>query len=142
VGVGKEQYSEHILKDSVGISNYTTFVDVEEAIDALNEGKIDVIFENQDVVNHYLIKKGLTGKIIPHKRSFSRQSAYGVSKRNPELVKYINERLDSVKKTVYMNSFIESISCGLQISTEENRESEILPQCLHCLSFWHFCKFI
>jgi len=58
------------LKDSVGISNYTTFVDVEEAIDALNEGKIDVIFENQDVVNHYLIKKGLTGKIIPTKRSF------------------------------------------------------------------------
>ncbi|ADU74869.1 periplasmic sensor diguanylate cyclase/phosphodiesterase [Acetivibrio thermocellus AD2] len=99
VGVGKEQYSEHILKDSVGISNYTTFVDVEEAIDALNEGKIDVIFENQDVVNHYLIKKGLTGKIIPHKTElFPVKVAYGVSKRNPELVKYINERLDSVKK--------------------------------------------
>jgi len=79
-------------------------VDVEEAIDALNEGKIDVIFENQDVVNHYLIKKGLTGKIIPTKRSFFRQSCFGVSKRNPELVKYINERLDSVKKTVYMNT--------------------------------------
>jgi len=87
------------LKDSVGISNYTTFVDVEEAIDALNEGKIDVIFENQDVVNHYLIKKGLTGKIIPHKTElFPVKVAYGVSKRNPELVKYINERLDSVKK--------------------------------------------
>jgi len=100
VGVGKEQYSEHILRNSVGIDNYITFVSIEEAIDALNEEKIDVIFENQDVVNHYLIKKGLTGKIIPSKTGlFPVKVAYGVSKKNPELVKYINERLDSVKKS-------------------------------------------
>jgi polar amino acid transport system substrate-binding protein len=100
VGVGKEQYSEHILKNTVGISNYTCFTNVEEAVEALNHGEIDVIFENQDAVNHFLIKKGLTGKIITHKTDlFPVKVAYGVSKKNPQLVQYINERLDRVKKS-------------------------------------------
>lgn len=100
VGVGKEQYSEHILRNKVGIRNYTCFINVEEAVDALDDGEIDIIFENQDVVNHYLIKKGLTGKIVPLKTDlFPVKVAYGVSKKNPQLVKDINERLDSVKKS-------------------------------------------
>lgn len=100
VGVGKEQYSEYILKNSIGISNYESFVSIEEAVDALNDGKIDVIFENQDVVNHFLIEKGLRGKITAHKTNlFPADVAYGVSKTNPRLVEYINERLDSVRES-------------------------------------------
>lgn len=99
VGVGNDQYSEFILLNDAAIKNYASFVNIEDAIDALDEGSIDVLFENQEVVNYYLIEKGLKGKIIPQETNlFPVDVAYGVSKSNPELVDYINKRLDTIRK--------------------------------------------
>lgn len=49
IGVGKEQYSETVLQNSVGIpsSQYIEYATVPEAVEALRKGEIDLLFENQ-----------------------------------------------------------------------------------------------
>ncbi|MCL6458102.1 MAG: transporter substrate-binding domain-containing protein, partial [Gorillibacterium sp.] len=61
VGVGKGQYSESILKSRLKINNYISYSTIEEALNALDRGEIDLLFENQEVVNYLIIDKGLTG---------------------------------------------------------------------------------
>jgi ABC-type amino acid transport substrate-binding protein len=65
VGVGEKQYAEAVLANDLGVKNYSTYKTVEEAVAALEKGQIDFLFENQDVVNYYLIKNGLKGMIEP-----------------------------------------------------------------------------
>ncbi|NLD47177.1 MAG: transporter substrate-binding domain-containing protein, partial [Clostridiaceae bacterium] len=100
IGVGYAQYTEEILRNKVGIKDYKTYPDIREAIDALSEGEIDVLFENQEIVNHYLIEKGLKGYIAPIKTHlYPTMLAYGVSRDNTKLVNYINKRLVRLKKS-------------------------------------------
>ncbi|MFZ5986963.1 MAG: transporter substrate-binding domain-containing protein, partial [Bacillota bacterium] len=99
VGVGKGQYTETILLKDVGIKDYVTFITIEDAVNALSKGDIDILFENQEVVNYYLIEMGLKGKIVPQQTNlFPVDVAYGVRKGNPQLVDYINKRLDMLRK--------------------------------------------
>lgn len=109
IGVAKGQYSEEILKKNVGISKYFAFPTVEAALDALNQGKIDVLFENQEVVNFYLVRNGLQDTISPAiSNLFPVKVAYGVRKGKPELVEYINRRIDALKKTgVYEELYLK-----------------------------------
>lgn len=98
VGVGKGQFAESILKTRLNVTDYKTYDTVEAALDALNDGEIEVLFESQEVVNYLIIHKGLTSKVI---RQFSNLNqldvAYGVSKAAPDdLVPYINKRIDQL----------------------------------------------
>lgn len=98
IGVGKGQYSEVILRDSEGIKNYKTFDTVSQAIDALSEGKIDVLFENQEVTNYLIIQKCIQPLIVPTIENLHKiEVAYGVSKSKPELVKFFNKRIDELQ---------------------------------------------
>lgn len=111
VGVGRLQYPEYILKNNLGISNCKEYSDVERAIDALTAGQIDVLFESQEVVNHYIAAKNLRGSLVAQVTNlFPQEIAYGVKKSNPELVKYINKRLTQLQKSgiyeeLYQNYF-------------------------------------
>lgn len=99
VGVTRGYYGEKILRDTIGVKQYFPFYNVEEAIWALKNNKIDAILEYQDVVNYYLIHKELDILIVPQVTNlFPADLAYGVRKDNPELVKYINHRLGELKK--------------------------------------------
>lgn len=100
VGVGKGQYTEDILRAKVGVINYSTYADISDAIDALNSGEIDILFENQEVVNYMLIKKDLKGVIFPQITNlFPIDVAYGVRKDNFQLLNYMNKRIEQVKKS-------------------------------------------
>lgn len=100
VGVGKSQYSESILRNNLKLSNYKQYDDVSQAVDALAKGEIDVLFENQEVVNHYIINKDLKGTLVQQATDlFTQKIAYGVKKSNPELVQYINKRLKELQKS-------------------------------------------
>ncbi|WHH60305.1 EAL domain-containing protein [Petroclostridium sp. X23] len=98
VGVGQGQYSETILRDTVGIKDYQSYPDIESALDALKQGEIDVLFENQEVTNYFIIKKDLQGEITPHSVNlFPVEIAYGVRKGNSGLVNYINRRISELQ---------------------------------------------
>jgi polar amino acid transport system substrate-binding protein len=98
IGVGKGQYSEEILKDSLRINNYKAFTTVNEALTALKSGEIDILFENQEVVNYLIIEKGFNGEIVSQiKDLFSRDVAFGFNKNRADLVKYTNKRIQSLK---------------------------------------------
>lgn len=100
VGTGLEQYSESVLINELGFKPYATFQTVENAIDALNNNEIDILFENQEVVNYLLIKKGLQTVIEPKLANlYPVDAAYGVSRNKPELVSYINKRIDALQKS-------------------------------------------
>lgn len=103
IGVGTGQYSEELLRNSLGIYNYTTYESPSLALDALEDGKIDVLFENQDVINYLIIEKGLKDDIIHQQQGlFPTKLAYAISKGNEPLVKYINSRLKQlIKSGVY-----------------------------------------
>lgn len=64
IGVGRDQYSGQLLEAKLGVMDYKSYVTVEGALNALQRGEIDILFENQDVVNYLIIEKGLNGEII------------------------------------------------------------------------------
>jgi len=100
IAVGKGQYAESLLKDKLHIDDYLTFNTVEEAIDSLDRGEADLLFENQEVVNYFLIEKKLKGEIIPQATNlFPTEIAYGVNRNRPDLVGYMNERITKLQKT-------------------------------------------
>lgn len=99
IGVGKSYYTEELLRDNLSIDNYVTFDHMEDAIDALKMGKIDVIFENQQLMDNLLAKVGEKGMVVPQVTNlFPIAYAYGISKDKPELVKYLNRRIDELNK--------------------------------------------
>ena len=97
VGVKKGYYTESILKDELGILDYYTYDDILNAVVDLLSGKIDAIFENQQYMDHVLIQNNLKGKIVAQITNlFPREQAYAISKKRPELVEYINGRIDAL----------------------------------------------
>lgn len=100
IGVGKEHYTEDILKNKLGISNYSSFSTMDQALDALHSGDIDVLFENQDVINYYLVKKDLKSSILPQQINlFPLEAAFGINKSRADLVDFINKRLKELNKS-------------------------------------------
>ncbi|MBK1810115.1 EAL domain-containing protein [Clostridium sp. YIM B02505] len=100
VGVGKNYFTEDILRDKLGVNNYIAYDNMEDAIKDLEDEKIDVIFENQQLMDYMLMHKNLKGVITPQITNlFPVEEAYAVSKDKPELVAYINIRIDQLKKS-------------------------------------------
>ncbi|OJV65894.1 MAG: hypothetical protein BGO41_08140 [Clostridiales bacterium 38-18] len=99
VGVGKGYYTEAILRNDFDITNYTAYDDLRDAIYDLLSGKIDVIFENQQIMDYLIVQEDALGTIEAQiKDLYPRPHAYAVSKDKPELVKYINQRIDELQK--------------------------------------------
>lgn len=103
IGLGKAQYSEYIIEKNLGLYNYNTYETLSDALAALENGEIDVLFENQEVINYLIIHNSLNDRIVAQQSFlFPTQVAYGVRKSNPELVRYINNRFKKlVKSGVY-----------------------------------------
>ncbi|ASA25286.1 EAL domain-containing protein [Paenibacillus donghaensis] len=100
IGVGKQQYAETILNSKAGVKEYIEYPTVPEALEALQSGAIDLLFENQEVVDYLIVERGLTGKIVRRISDlYPRDVAYGISKSSPELVPYINARLEHLKRS-------------------------------------------
>lgn len=100
IGVGKSQYSEVALRNKADIKQYIAYPTVTQALEALKNGEIDLLFENQGVVDYLIVDQGLTGTII-HKLSdlYPVNVAYGVSKSRPGLIHYINNRLERLHES-------------------------------------------
>lgn len=100
VATEKDNYTENILRDKIGISNYYTYSNIDEAMNALSWGNVDVLFDNQEVVEHVINQRGLDGTIIHLATNlFPTDFAYGVKKGDTKLVKYINRRIDELRKS-------------------------------------------
>ncbi|WP_238650720.1 EAL domain-containing protein [Paenibacillus piscarius] len=102
IGVGKGQHAETILQSKVGIppSEYIEYATVPEAVKALEQGEIDLLFENQEVVDYLITTQGLTGNIIRKMSNlYPRDVAFGISKSRPELVSYVNARLTRLERS-------------------------------------------
>ncbi|WP_151735619.1 EAL domain-containing protein [Paenibacillus tengchongensis] len=100
IGVGKGQYTESVLRNKAGITQYIEYATVPEALRALQLGEIDLLFENQGVVDHLIVEQGLTGTIVRKMGNlFPENAAFGISKSSPELVTYINARLNRLQRS-------------------------------------------
>ncbi|MBW4085649.1 EAL domain-containing protein [Paenibacillus sp. S150] len=100
VGVGKDQFSETLLRSKTDVSQYIEYATVPEALTALQKGEIDLLFENQGVVDYLIIEQGLTGNIIRKMSDlYPHDVAYGISRSKPQLVSYINDRLERLQRT-------------------------------------------
>ncbi len=100
IGVGKEQYSETVLRSKTDVSQYIPYATVPQALEALQKGEIDLLFENQEVVDYLIVEQGLTGNIVRRLSNLYPQDvAYGISKSEPQLVTYINARLERLQRS-------------------------------------------
>lgn len=112
VGVGKGYYSESILRDELQI-DYFAYSNIHDAILDLQNKKIDVIFENSYLIRSILIKQNLSGMIIDNVSSlYPREHAYAVSKDCPDLVDFMNNRIDELQangtfESIYQSYFYE-----------------------------------
>jgi len=100
IGVQKGEYGQHYLRNILGLQEDYAYNNLEEGVEALNEGKIAVIFGNQEVINYFLIKHQLNTEIVAWLPNlFPTYLAYGINKNRPELVEYFNHRLDKLEKS-------------------------------------------
>lgn len=100
VAVGKGYYTEVLLKSQLGIFNYHPYVNMKLAFQDLIDGKVDVIFENQQFIEHLLVQESLRGKIVPQVTNlYPRSHAFAISKSRQDLVDYINLRVKVLKRT-------------------------------------------
>ncbi len=100
VGVGKGYYTESILRYTLGIADYHAYADIGAALDDLQTGQIDVIFENQQYMDNILIQRSLKGSIVAQVTNlYPRPHAYAISKQRPALVAYMNERIRKLKQS-------------------------------------------
>ncbi|SHO49124.1 EAL domain-containing protein [Anaerocolumna xylanovorans] len=100
VGVGKGYYSEGVLKEKVGSTNYGAYEDLSEAITDLESGKLDAIFENEQLIDTLLISLKMKGSIVSKlEHLYPREYAYAVSKNRPDLVEYMNKRIRQLKRS-------------------------------------------
>ncbi|SDZ09489.1 EAL domain-containing protein [Tindallia californiensis] len=99
IGIG-EDYSDFLLLEELGILEYNSFSDLEEAMHALMAGRIDLVFAEEDAFAHVLIQNRLQGYITTYEGNlFPRTYHYAVNKEKPELVSFINGRLEELKET-------------------------------------------
>ena len=98
VGVGKGYYTEALLRNRLEINDYRAYTDLGDAMNDLVAGKIDVIFENQQLMDYLVISQNFKGAVIPQVTAlFPREHAYAVSRNRPELVEYMNARIEQLK---------------------------------------------
>lgn len=100
VAVGKDYYTEFLLRDKLHVESYIPYTDLSKAIQDLVEGKIDVIFENEQLMDYLLIDQGFSGAVVKQVSGlFPVENAYAFSKGNESLVSYVNNRVKLLKKT-------------------------------------------
>ncbi|WP_221803317.1 EAL domain-containing protein [Paenibacillus typhae] len=100
IGVGHSQYTAALLQSKAGVSKYIEYPTVPEALEALVKGEVDLLFENQGVVDYLIVEQGLTGNVIRKiSNLYPVDVAYGVSTSSPELVPYINARLERLQRS-------------------------------------------
>ncbi|MEK3968055.1 MULTISPECIES: EAL domain-containing protein [Paenibacillus] len=100
IGLGNGQYSATVLNSKVGITNYIEYATTPEALKALEKGEIDLLFENQEVIDYLIAEQKLKGSIIKKMSNlYPRDVAFAISKSSPELVTYVNERLDRLHRS-------------------------------------------
>lgn len=98
VGVGKGQYSEILLRDRLMVKNYKTYNTISDAIEALKNGQIDVLFENQEVVNFLIVEKGLRGEIgYQINNLYPQEVAYGFNKSRVDLLQYTDRKIEDMR---------------------------------------------
>ncbi len=111
IGIGKGYYTEEILKNDLKITNYTVYEDMNQALVALDNGVIDVIFEDHWLMDSALVASNHKGSIIAQLEGlYPLPHAYAVSKSRPELVEYMNKRIKELKSNgvfdeIYMKYF-------------------------------------
>lgn len=100
VGVGKGYYTETLLRDNLNITQYNSYEDIKLAMKDLLSGKIDVIFENQQLMDYLLVEQGLSGAIETQQSGlFPLAHAYAINKDRQDLVDYVNKRIKVLKNT-------------------------------------------
>lgn len=100
VGVGRGYYSESVLRDELKLDDYIAYDDLHLAIHDLQAGTLDVIFENQLLLDNLLIREGHKGPIIAQlTHLYPRAHAYAISKNRPDLVIFMNKRIQELKRS-------------------------------------------
>lgn len=100
IGVQASDYSEIILRNELGINNYSTFNDLERCILALKDGSIDVVLGNQEVTNYLLVKHQMSNYVTPKILNlYPTDLAFGVNKSKPELVHFMNAQLRKLQSS-------------------------------------------
>ncbi|WP_051531552.1 EAL domain-containing protein [Clostridiisalibacter paucivorans] len=109
IGVVDSYYEEGILRDILNIDDYITYENPNDLIHGLMSQEVDIVFSNQDVMDYYIIQKNLKSIIIPRiTNRFPVDFCYGINKSHPELVKYINNRIEELKKNgIYEELYIK-----------------------------------
>lgn len=99
VGVGKGYYTEEILKNNLEIANYIPYEDMNQALYELENGIIDVIFEDQWLMDSILVASKEKGEVVAQIEDlYPLPHAYAISKSRPDLVEYMNRRIKVLKQ--------------------------------------------
>lgn len=88
--------AEELFRDTYPKLDYQSFPNLDEGVNALLSGKIDILIENQQAINYYIAQKGLYGLQIVGEMPFSYELGIGVRDDWPELVSIINKSFHTI----------------------------------------------
>lgn len=127
IGIGEAYSDALLLEEDLGITDYMSFAGLEEAMHALMAGRVDLVFAEEDAFAHVLVQNRLQGYIAPYKTGlFPRAYHYGVSKEKPELVGFMNRRLEEMKETgVYEATYQKYLQKNSPHFYEEQRKRQM-----------------
>lgn len=128
IGTEGGQYPEAVLEKELGIAPYKTYNSLESALTALENGEIDLLFDNKESVDFVLEHKKTGAQFIEQLSNlYPADMAYGISRARPELVSQINGRLSQLKKSgAFEELYVKYFNKHSQYYYENIRNKNIL----------------
>ena len=128
IGVGQGYYTEEILKNTLKHKDYITYLDLNQAIDDLENGTIDAIFEDHWLMDSLFVARKDKGHFSAQiNELYPLPHAYAVSKNRPELVEYMNTRIKDLKeKGIFDEIYMKYFYSHSEYYLEESRKQTIL----------------
>ncbi|WAM35038.1 EAL domain-containing protein [Caldicellulosiruptor morganii] len=141
IGVLKADYTESLLSKKLGVKKYFAYPTVEDVLKALLAGKIDAAFTTQEVANYFITRNNYTDALeLKVKDIFEVKSAFGISKKHPELVSYVNSRLKLLIKNGTFDQLYNNYFSVYSPYYYERQKNQIVLSILYVLIMVFFAS--
>ncbi len=134
IGVVRDSYAEDILRTKIKTTYYYTYKCIEDALQDLDEKRIDGVIGNREIINYIVINRKFKNNIIPHITNlYSIDLKIGINKNNPQLASFINDRLKILKENGTFELLHQKYFSAFTLEYYEKQKKELINKTIFIL---------